>query len=761
MHSDSTTPETGPRGTHAILTALACDHPRCPCHTAAHRGHGDTHCPAHCDEHPSLSVTERDGNILVHWNAGCSQGTVLDALRQRRLWPAQFTGLTMEQLAGAKQLPVAHLESLGVRTEFLRDQPRVRIPYSDDIGEVKAIRYRLSLVGPERFIWRRGDHPILYGLPKLLDAYKQGWVILCEGESDCWTAWQYGLPALGVPGKSTWRSEWAKFFTEQEITIYLWREPDADSLVECVARDLPGLRVIVPPEGLKDLSEAHLRGEDVFALVQRLRQEARPAAELLAMRAQQERTRDAEEALRASAGLLDDPCFLDRVGEILSTRGLAGDKANAQIVYLGLTSRLLDRPVNLLVDGPSSAGKTYLVDSVVALFPEEAVYRLTASSERTFVYTTEPFAHRVLLVGEAAGLHKDGIGAAILRELIWTGRVAYETVEKTPQDTLTTRRIEKEGPTGLITTSVRALDGELVTRFLTITVPDDPAFTQVVVRELGRRAAEVIPEVDVTPLVAAQRWLELAGERRVRIPYAAVLAQMVDVQAVRVRRDFRQLLTLIEASAILHQRKRSRDIEGRIIATIEDYRIVHRLMARAFNAVATDTLSEAQRQAVEAVHNLYEEIKTPATYQRVAERLGIDRSAGQRRLDRPLAKGYVINEETRPFRPALLKPGDPLPKDRPAIPIPEELARSWDGDISHESATRLHPSPENPDLNIPGGVQLGALRADAKCTPETLKITEFSGPACKSVVEVQRDTIPHSPGPNGTVDDDQEETWKP
>jgi hypothetical protein len=44
-------------------------------------------CPAHDDRSPSLSINERDGRVLVHCFAGCSQADVIAALRSRGLWP--------------------------------------------------------------------------------------------------------------------------------------------------------------------------------------------------------------------------------------------------------------------------------------------------------------------------------------------------------------------------------------------------------------------------------------------------------------------------------------------------------------------------------------------------------------------------------------------------------------------------------------------------------------------------------------------------
>ena len=49
-------------------------------------------CPAHEDRNPSLSATERDGQVL-HCHAGCMQEAVLEALRGRGLDIRQPNGL--------------------------------------------------------------------------------------------------------------------------------------------------------------------------------------------------------------------------------------------------------------------------------------------------------------------------------------------------------------------------------------------------------------------------------------------------------------------------------------------------------------------------------------------------------------------------------------------------------------------------------------------------------------------------------------------
>src|SRR5574337_497427 len=66
-----------------IVAALQCGRPGCVCAKGK-----QVHCPAHDDEHPSLSVDEREGRILVHCFAGCSQDAVIEGLRRRGAWDA-------------------------------------------------------------------------------------------------------------------------------------------------------------------------------------------------------------------------------------------------------------------------------------------------------------------------------------------------------------------------------------------------------------------------------------------------------------------------------------------------------------------------------------------------------------------------------------------------------------------------------------------------------------------------------------------------
>lgn len=267
-------------------------------------------CPAHDDRNPSLSVwLDDEGRVGVKCHAGCDTNAVLAALglTRQEVWPARRvdgapdfprdgrefptvagngkqrnapppSGLTLAQLAAAKQLPAECLRALGLADDHFAGRPAVRIPYLDAAGKPLATRYRVGLEG-DRFRWAKGDKAVPYGLERLAAAREAGWLLVVEGESDCWTLWHAGLPALGIPGKGAWKDEWAAHLTG--LAVYVWQEPDAADFSARLGKRLPEARVIVAPAGIKDPSEAHLQGKDLAAFLAALRQGARPVAEVL------------------------------------------------------------------------------------------------------------------------------------------------------------------------------------------------------------------------------------------------------------------------------------------------------------------------------------------------------------------------------------------------------------------------------------------------------------------------------------------------
>jgi hypothetical protein len=92
--------------------------------------------------------------------------------------------------------------------------------------------------------------------------------------------------------------------------------------------------------------------------------------------------RGALEAWELCRGLAQSQNILAEFDQTLATVGLVGERRIAKLIYLAVTSRLLDHPVSVVVKGPSSGGKSFTVESVLKFFPTEAFYALTAMSDR-------------------------------------------------------------------------------------------------------------------------------------------------------------------------------------------------------------------------------------------------------------------------------------------------------------------------------------------------------------------------------------------
>ena len=449
--------------------------------------------------------------------------------------------------------------------------------------------------------------PSLYGLDCLEQIREAGWTLLVEGESDLWTARHYGLPCLGIPGKSTWRTQWAQLLCG--LSVYLWQEPDAADLARRVGDGLPQLRVIVAPEGIKDISEAHLRGRDVAALLEELKGCA-PLAGELDRQIDETRTRELAVAARP---VLESPDPLELVAASIRAAGYGGDLRPALLTYLAATSRLLAMrdgamPVHLLLLGPAGAGKSYTLKVVLDHLPDEAVRVIDAGSPRVLIYDTAELAHRLVVFGEADSLPagEDNPAASAVRGLLQDHHLHYAVTEKDPRSGgYHVRQIAKPGPTTLITTATRRLGPQLDSRLFILEVPDDRAQTAAALRTQAELELRGTPPAAEPALVAYQAYLQARVPWQVVVPFAAELAEALAGQPTepRVGRDFARLLSLVKAATVLRHQRRARDGTGRLLAAPADYALIYELAGELYRCSASGA-GEKVREVVGAVARL-------------------------------------------------------------------------------------------------------------------------------------------------------------
>lgn len=586
---------------------------------------------------------------------------------------AMPNGYPLRQYAADKLLSLEFLHSLGISEITVYGAPAVRIPYRAEDGSEAAVRFRIASDGRDRFRWRSGSKPCLYGLDRLGDARRAGHVLLVEGESDSHTLWFHDIPALGLPGNTQWNESRDAPVLDGIPAIYLLIEPDqgGETMLKRFAGSsiLPAIRVVRLP--VKDPSELHIAVNGDHARFRAELQAALDNGEPYQAFAERESAATAEQARDAAGDLIGHPDILGRFAEELGSAGLVGEDRNAKILFLALTTRLLNQPVSVAVKGPSSGGKSYTVEVVLRFFPPCGYWERTAMSDRALAYSDEDFGHRHLVLYEATGMTSD-FASYLIRSLLSEGRIRYELVEKTAGG-MKPRLIEKEGPTGLIvTTTASRLHPENETRLLSLTVKDTQEQTKAILRALARAGEEDIPAVDYSAWRAFQVWLA-RGELRVVVPFAGVLADLVPPVAVRLRRDFRLLRTLIQAHALLHREQRARDSAGRILAALDDYAAVRALVADLFAEGLHAAVKPETSETVEAVRAL--DKPDGASVAEIAMALRLDTSAASRRVKEAIASGYLANLENRKGKPARIMSGDALPAEIEILPSAEKLTQ--------------------------------------------------------------------------------------
>lgn len=237
----------------------------------------------HGDEHPSA---QWNPDKQTWWCPVCDLGGgFIDLARLLGILPAVSANgrvhapeprrerqrVTVEALAAAKGLPAEFLKKLG-----LHNLPGggVGIPYRDTSGAVVQVKRRTALVARDGSYWPKGAPLMAYGLERLATYNGEEPLHFGEGESDVWTLWLHGRPALGLPGaQSPARCLRAAHLPPSEAGAVIWCDRDGGAGAQFAAQvharlaafgwDMSRVLIAQTPDGCKDLNDLHrLHGND-------------------------------------------------------------------------------------------------------------------------------------------------------------------------------------------------------------------------------------------------------------------------------------------------------------------------------------------------------------------------------------------------------------------------------------------------------------------------------------------------------------------
>lgn len=315
---------------------------------------------------------------------------------------------------------------------------------------------------------------------------------------------------------------------------------------------------------------------------------------------------EADEA--AGLALLRDPGLADRIVADVEAIGVVGEGTNALVGYLACVSRLLDRPLAILIQSTSAAGKSTLMDGLLSLMPENGRVHYSAMTGQSLFYIGEgDLKHKILAIAEEEGVRQAAYALKLLQS---QGELTIASTGKDPATgKLVTSEYRVEGPVMLcLTTTAIDIDEELLNRCLVLTINETAEQTAAIQarQRTSRTLAGLQANVRSTQVLAAHRAAQsLLRPLAVVNPFAEQLTFASD--RVRLRRDHQKYLTLIDAIALLHQHQRqvaTLDVNGTVVEYIEvtpaDIALANRL-AHAVLGRSLDELPPQTRRVLSAL----------------------------------------------------------------------------------------------------------------------------------------------------------------
>jgi hypothetical protein len=259
----------------------------------------------------------------------------------------------------------------------------------------------------------------------------------------------------------------------------------------------------------------------------------------------------------AAMDLLRDPRLLDRVLEDFERCGAVGEETNKKVSYLAAVSRLLPKPLAVVVQSSSSAGKSSLMEAVLDFMPEEHRESYTAMTGQALFYMGQKnLKHKILAIAEQQGAEAASYPLKLLQS---EGKLNIASTGKDPvSGKHVTHEYVVEGPVMIfLTTTAHDVDEELMNRCLVLTVNEDREQTRAIHRK--QREAQTLEG-----LRARMRQNKIIGlhrnAQRLLKPISVVIEHLKDQgfpdAMTRTRRDHMKFLTLIQAITLLYQHQR-------------------------------------------------------------------------------------------------------------------------------------------------------------------------------------------------------------
>ena len=386
----------------------------------------------------------------------------------------------------------------------------------------------------------------------------------------------------------------------------------------------------------------------------------------------------------AARMILGSPDLFSEFLEAVRRQGLVGEEKAALVILIVVVSRLLKRPLNLMLKGKSSSGKNHVVRKVLSLVPRSAVIEITSSSARAWNYSRDAFRHRLVLLQE----RNEASGAVHpMRLLISEGKlVRLVTTRENGQ--WVTKRYVAQGPIASISTTTKdRLEPDDESRSLSCWTDESEAQTARIVHAYGFERR--LSTFDRRAWREIHNLLQQRSHREILLPrWLHRFADLVYTKDLKVRRYYPAFVEACRTVALIRCFQKSPSSCGRLMVDFIDVAIAASIM----DEVSAESIHKSEgpigetRKVVEQISR--SKNGAPVGRKDLEVELRISRGQAYRMLSSAADAGaiYRVNKPVKGNAKRYL----PTPRPR-FVPRPAELYAMLDDSEVPNRVEWVHP----------------------------------------------------------------------
>jgi DNA primase catalytic core len=307
--------------------------------------------------------------------------------------------------------------------------------------------------------------------------------------------------------------------------------------------------------------------------------------------------------------LLRSPNLMKQLQKDLNKLGIVNESDNLLAGFLICTSRILPKPLGVIIQSTSAAGKSALMNAVLSLFPEHEKLVFSAMTGQSLFYMSRHrLQHKILSIAEVEGSQYAIYSIKILQS---EGRLSIAAPNKDPDSgQMETQDHIVEGPVAVMSTNASLeVDDEYMNRNLLLSINESQAQTRLIhdIQRKSRTLSGFVDDSEKDEIIKiycnAQQLL-----KRVKImnPYAEQLK--FTVRTTRHRRDNDKYLTIIDTIALLHQYQRKLEAHKDERGNTKEYIRVYASDIKLANELAHQILGRTLDELPPQTRNLLNSI---------------------------------------------------------------------------------------------------------------------------------------------------------